>query len=257
MNNWKSATCNANNINIHYTRTGGNKSPVILLHGLMTNGLCWTDLARKLEKDYDVIMPDARGHGQSDVPDEGYQYEDLANDVAGLIHALELRLPFLIGHSMGGMMAAVVASRKPDLIKRVVLADPPFINLKVQQDVWDSDVAGQHRKVLQLPLEAVIADVRARHPHRSAETIALFAKARLQTSIAAFEVLRPPYPDYKILVSKIDIPALLVFGDRGVVTMDVAKELQGLQVKQIADAGHSLHMDQPERFADIIQTFLL
>jgi len=81
MNNWKAATCNANNINIHYTRTGGNKPPVILLHGLMTNGLCWTDLARTLEKDYDVIMPDARGHGQSDVPGEGYQYEDLANDV--------------------------------------------------------------------------------------------------------------------------------------------------------------------------------
>ncbi|WP_343671036.1 alpha/beta hydrolase [Chitinophaga sp.] len=256
MSNWNTAICKTNNITIHYTRTGGNKPPLILLHGLMTNGLCWTDLARTLEKDYDVIMPDARGHGLSSVPDYGYQYDDLANDVAGLIQALKLPPPFLVGHSMGGMTAAVVAGSKPNILKGVILADPPFISPEVQREVWDSDVAEQHRKVLQLSLEEVIADGRARHPHRSLETIELFAKARLQTSMAAFNVLTPPYPDYKTLVSSIDIPALLVFGDRGVVTAEIAKELQGLQVEQIANAGHSLHMDQPERFAAIVKAFL-
>lgn len=256
MHNWTTTTCKANDITIHYTRTGGNKPPVILLHGLMTNGLCWTNLARTLEKEYDVIMPDARGHGQSDIPSEGYRYDDLANDVEGLIQVLKLSKPFLIGHSMGGMTAAVVAGRTPSLIKKVVLADPPFITTQLQEDVWNSDVAEQHKKVLSLPLEEVIADGRARHPHRSLETIELFAKARLQTSMAAFEVLRPPYPDYKTLVSEIAIPALLVFGDRGVVTMDIANELHGLKKEQIANAGHSLHMDQPARFAEIIQSFL-
>ena len=128
MTHWTSAICEANNINIHYTRTGGNKPPLILLHGLMTNGLCWTSLARALEQDYDVIMPDARGHGQSSVPDHGYRYEDHANDVAGLINALKLPPPMLLGHSMGGMTAAVVASRKPNLLRSVILADPTFLH---------------------------------------------------------------------------------------------------------------------------------
>ena len=69
MTDWSTAICETNGINIHYTRTGGNKPPFILLHGLMTNGLCWTGLAQALEKEYDVIMPDARGHGRSSVPD--------------------------------------------------------------------------------------------------------------------------------------------------------------------------------------------
>jgi pimeloyl-ACP methyl ester carboxylesterase len=104
MTHWKRAICKTNRINMHYIRTGGNKPPLILLHGLMGNGACWTPVALALEKEYDVIMPDARGHGESSVPKYGYSYEDHAKDVEGFIEALELSAPILIGHSMGGMI---------------------------------------------------------------------------------------------------------------------------------------------------------
>ncbi len=260
MNSWSSATCQANGINIHYTRTGGNKPPVILLHGLMTNGLCWSGLAHALEEEFDVIMPDARGHGDSDVPEYGYRYEDHADDVAGLILSLGLSLPVLIGHSMGGMTAAVVASRKPNLLRGLILADPTFLSLKVQREVRDSDVADQHRRILNMSLEEVMAEARIRHSGRSSETLELFARARLQTSMAAFDVLTPPNPDYKKLVSKIDIPCLLVFGDKGVVSTTIAEELNrinpGFIFEQIREAGHALHIDQPERFAKVVRSFL-
>jgi pimeloyl-ACP methyl ester carboxylesterase len=225
----------------------------------MANGLCWTGLARVLEKEYDVIMPDARGHGKSSVPDFGYQYKDHANDVAGLINALKLPAPILLGHSMGGMTAAVVASRKPNLLRALILADPTFLPPKVQREVCDSDVAEQHRQMLNMSLDEVMADARNRHPHRSQETIELSAQARLQTSMAAFDVLTPPNPDYRMLVSEIDIPSLIVFGDRGVVSSAVVEELQQLNpslgAEQIRDAGHSIHLDQPERFAIAIESF--
>lgn len=258
MGNWKSAVCHVNNITIHYTRTGGEKPPVILLHGLMTNGLCWTTLARALETDYDVIMPDARGHGQSAVPDYGYRYDDLANDVIGLIEALQLLAPALIGHSMGGMTAAVIAARQPCPLQKVVLADPPFISTKVQREVRDSDVAHEHKKILSLTLEEVIADARARHPHRSSEILELFARARLQTSMAAFDILTPPYPDFQEVMRKIDIPCLLVFGDKGIVTPAIAADLKrpNIQVTQLPNAGHNLHTDQPERFAALLRSYL-
>ena len=226
----------------------------------MTNGLCWTVLAKDLEKEYDVIMPDARGHGKSSVPDYGYRYEDHANDVAGLINALRLPPPLLLGHSMGGMTAAVATSRKPNLLRGLILADPTFLSPKVQREVRDSDVADQHRKILNMSLDEVVAEARVRHPNRSSETLELFARARLQTSMSAFDVLTPPNPDYKLLVSKIDVPSLLVFGDKGVVPSAVAEELQLLnprfQVEQIRNAGHGLHLDQPERFATVIKSFL-
>lgn len=261
MNDWITGACETNGINIHYVRTGGKKPPVILLHGLMTNGMCWKNLAHVLEKNYDVIMPDARGHGKSSVPDYGYRYEDHANDVVGLIDVLRLAPPILIGHSMGGMTAAVVASYKPNLLRGLILADPTFLSPKVQREVCDSDVAYQHRKVLDMSFEEVVAEARARHGNkRSLETIELFARARLQTSMAAFDVLTPPNPDYRQIVSEINMPSLLVFGDKGVVSSDVAEELQclnsKLQIEQIPQAGHVLHIDQPEYFVAAIESFM-
>src|SRR6185436_8728375 len=94
-----------------YRRTGGNKLPLVLLHGLTGSGDCWRPLARALEAEFDVVMPDARGHGNSSTPLSGYRYEDYARDVVGLIQGLELAAPVLLGHSMGGMTAAVVASQ--------------------------------------------------------------------------------------------------------------------------------------------------
>ncbi|GET23770.1 alpha/beta fold hydrolase [Prolixibacter sp. NT017] len=257
---WSDTICKTNGIHIHYTRTGGKKPSLILLHGLMTNGLCWTNLARAFENDYDVIMPDARGHGESSTPDFGYRYEDHANDVVGLIKALNLSPPVLLGHSMGGMTATVVASQDPKLLRGLILADPTFLSPKVQREVRDSDVADRHRQVLNMPLEEVIAEARGRHPNRTSETLELFARARLQTSMAAFDVLAPPNPDYTQLVKAIDVPSLLVFGDRGVVSPVVAEELQGqnskIQIEQIYKAGHTLHMDQPERFVSVVKSFL-
>ncbi|MGH2507698.1 MAG: alpha/beta fold hydrolase [Ktedonobacteraceae bacterium] len=261
MVGWITGTCEVNGINIHYLRTGGNKPSVVLLHGLMTSGACWTPLARELEADYDVIMPDARGHGNSSAPDRGYRYDNLATDVLNLIEALVLATPVLIGHSMGGMTAAVVANRNPKRLRGLVLADPAFLTPQRQIEVFESDVAAQHRRVLDRSKEDFLAETRARHIHRSSELIELFVQARFQTSIHAFEVLTPPNPDYMQLINTIDIPSLLVIGDvGGVASLVVAEELarlnQCLEIIQIAEAGHAIPFDQPERFSAVVKAFL-
>ncbi len=257
---WNIAICETNGIYIHYTRTGRNSLPLILLHGLTANGICWTALARDLEGEYDVIMPDARGHGRSSAPDDGYRYEDHAKDVVGLIQALRLSSPILIGHSMGGMTATVVAGHNPKLLRGLILEDPSFLSPKVQREVRDSDVADQHRRFLKRSLEDIVLDGRARHPQRSSELLELLARARLQTSMSVFDVLKHPYPDYLQLVRSIDIPTLLVIAENGVVSSEVAAELQGVnpkfQVEKIPKAGHGVHYDQPERFAVIVKSFL-
>src|SRR5262245_21756317 len=121
MSDWFSGDVVANGIKIHYHRTGGEKPPVVLCHGLTDNGLCWLRVAQVLEKDYDLIMPDSRGHGLSDVPETGYSVEDRAADLAGLIQALDLDKPALLGHSMGAETSAAVAAYYPGLISRALL----------------------------------------------------------------------------------------------------------------------------------------
>lgn len=261
MADWITGTCEANGINVHYLRTGGNKPPVILLHGLMLSGACWTPLAQALEKDYDLIMPDARGHGYSSAPNHGYCYNNLATDVINLIDALELDAPVLLGHSMGGMTAAVVASQQPQRLRGLILADPTFLTPQLQREVHESDVADQHRQILNRPKEDYLAEARVRNSHRSRKVIELFAQARYQTSIRAFEILTPPNPDYVQLIKTLNVPSLLVIGDAGsIVSPAVAAELSELnprlEVAQIAGAGHAVPYDQPERFSAVVQNFL-
>jgi N-formylmaleamate deformylase len=105
MMSWVSGFHETNGINLHYLRTGEGKPPLVLLYGLLENGACWAPLARSLENEYDVLMPDARGHGDSSTPLHGYRYEDHAADIIGLIRGLGLSAPVLLGHSMGGMTA--------------------------------------------------------------------------------------------------------------------------------------------------------
>lgn len=260
MSDWNTGFCDTNGIRIWYTRTGGDKPPLILLHGLAADGACWTPVARSLQDEYDVIMPDARGHGKSGAPGHGYLYDDHANDVIGLIDSLKLSSTVLLGHSMGGMTAAVTASRIPDRLRGLILDDPTFISPDFQREVYESDVAEQHRMLLTKSFEELVEDGRKRHPARSSETIELAARARLRTSVEAFEVLTPPNPDYKELLSKIYAPVLLVISDRGVVSPEAAREMQQinskLRVEQIMGAGHGIHYDQPDRIAAVVKSFL-
>jgi pimeloyl-ACP methyl ester carboxylesterase len=228
---------------------------------LTGNGGCWNPLARALEDEYDVVMPDARGHGDSSTPLHGYRYEDYASDVVGLMEGLGLSDPFLLGHSMGGMTAAVVASQRASAIRGVILADPTFLHPQRQREVHESDVVEQHRQLLNSDKAEVLAQARARHPRRRPDVAELVVEARLKTRIATFDVLTPPNPEYRQLVSAIDVPMLLVVGDDGaVVSIETARELQDLnphlRFEQIPDAGHGLPYDQPERFGAAVRSFL-
>lgn len=233
---------------------------MVLLHGLTGSGACWSPLARALEAEFDVVMPDARGHGSSSTPLNGYRYEDHARDVVGLIQGLGLAAPVLLGHSMGGMTAAVVASQIAAAIRGVILADPTFLSPQRQREVHESDAVEQHRRLLSLDRGDVLAQARVRHAHRRPEFVELVAEARMKTRIRAFDVLTPPNPEYHRLVSAICVPILLVIGDNGVVSLETARELQNLnprlRVEQIQDAGHGLQYDQPERFEVVVRSFL-
>jgi N-formylmaleamate deformylase len=137
-------------------------------------------LARALEGEYDVVMPDARGHGNSSTPLGGYGYEDYAIDVVGLIQGLELAAPVLLGHSMGGMTAALVASQFVTAIRGVILADPTFLSPQRQREVHESDAVEQHRRLLSLDKEGVLAQARVRHAYRRPEFVELVTEARAE-----------------------------------------------------------------------------
>jgi pimeloyl-ACP methyl ester carboxylesterase len=122
---YQSGTIQVEDVNIHYYRAGSADQAVVLLHGVTDDGMCWKPVADQLAENYTVIMPDVRGHGKSDGPESGYTYHDLAGDILSLLQRIGIQRPFVIGHSMGAMIALTLAGMQPDLPRAVILEDPP------------------------------------------------------------------------------------------------------------------------------------
>jgi N-formylmaleamate deformylase len=134
MPSWTQADLVINNgARLNYYRTGhGEKRPIVLVHGFSDNGLCWTPVARALEAEYDVIMPDMRSHGLSDRFQPG-ETVDMAADVAELIRGLGLERPIVAGHSMGGGVSYHLTVRYPELVSALILEDAPFMLPRPEQ----------------------------------------------------------------------------------------------------------------------------
>jgi len=118
---WRADTVFANGMRHHYYRTGGDKPPLVLLHGFLEGALTWLRTARALERDYDMIMVDARGHGGSDRATTGFSQASLVEDAAGVIRALQLGAPRVIGHSQGGATGIHLAAAYPELVHSLIV----------------------------------------------------------------------------------------------------------------------------------------
>ncbi len=112
-----------------YTDTGSGQ-PVVMIHGWACDGSDWSWLSAALAGSYRVVVPDLRGHGRSGAapasPSPGYAPEDFAADIVDLITSLELTNAVLVGHSLGGIVASLIATSHPQLVAGVVVVDPAY-----------------------------------------------------------------------------------------------------------------------------------
>ena len=103
---------------------GDDAPPVVLLHALGETGESWSDVVPLLAGSYRAHAVDLRGHGRSDWSGP-YSIDGLADDVVALLDALGLDTAHVVGHSLGGVVAYVLAERHPDRLATLVLEDPP------------------------------------------------------------------------------------------------------------------------------------
>ncbi|HEY8898414.1 MAG TPA: alpha/beta hydrolase [Niastella sp.] len=103
----------------------GNNKTVLLFHGKNFNGYYWKDVMAFLTKaGFRVIVPDQPGWGRSDKPDLHYSFHLLSYAMNRLLDSLHLEKIYLVGHSMGGMLAARFAMLYPQKVEKLVLEDP-------------------------------------------------------------------------------------------------------------------------------------
>ena len=269
----------ANGIRIHYYRSTppGGAPAILLIHGLTDNGMCWVRVADALRESsdpnhsdgpngYDVIMPDTRGHGLSDKPESGYSVEERAADVAGLIDALGLDRPVLMGHSLGGQVATAIAALYPDKVGAVILEDPAWFgddtqeNRVKQAENWRADL----RKSQSLDRAGLIARCRAENPGWHEDELGPWADAKIQMSeTALYEIMIAMRPGWQDFLRQIQCPILLITGDvaRGVIIspeqfQEAAAINSRVREAHVPDAAHCIHRDQFEITMGQVKTFL-
>jgi N-formylmaleamate deformylase len=220
-----------------------------------------------LQANCDVIMLDARGHGKSDDPDEGYTSADHADDLAGVIKGLGLQHPAILGHSMGAATALTLAGLYPDLPRAILLEDPPpWWMPPPPADAVPRRPAGFGSWIIKLKRktrEELIAHARAESPAWPEAELGPWADSKLRLSFNVLNRIGPPTMDLPAVVKHITCRVLLITADpsRGsIVTPKAAQALQALlpqaQVTHIAGAGHSIRREQFAPYMDAVQSFL-
>ncbi|THG29295.1 alpha/beta fold hydrolase [Naasia lichenicola] len=113
-------------VELFYTDEGTGALTLVLLHGWTCDSHDWIHQLPFLTESWRVLAFDSRGHGRSSAPASGYTPHDLADEVVDFVDQMQLERVVLVGHSLGGVVASIVASRDPDRIAGVVVIDPPY-----------------------------------------------------------------------------------------------------------------------------------
>lgn len=257
---------------IHYSRTGGAKPALLLLHGIQASGLTWLRTAETLEADYDVIMPDFRGHGQSGRVEHGFSTELLVSDTLALIRHLEVEQPCVVGHSMGADIAGRLAAVYP--VRALVLVDPALQHFPYPVDM-DSPPPW---------MEALFQTMRAlkTQSHEDRLTTALkllppgspiWAEADFVSYLdgqAQFDLDVYRYAsslgylfDEPEVIQRIDCPILLMTARPMIPGASLGPGLAAFTANwrdgrhlHFEDSGHAIHFDQFARFIEALRHFL-
>lgn len=257
---------------LHHRQTqavlsGSRQTPLVVLHGLYGSGANWSPIARRLGEQRRIVTVDLRNHGRSPQA-QSMAYTDQAADVIALLDSLNLARVDLLGHSMGGKVAMMVALRAGTRLRRLVVADmAPVAYPMVEHGRIIATLRGLdlHRLTSRQDADAALAGT---IPDAS---VRQFLLANLQRDAGGWQ-WRIPLDILQDQLSSIggfqppagavwSGPALFLRGERsdyvGTQHHSVIKQLfPTAAIDTLADTGHWLHADDPDAFCHRIDAFL-
>jgi N-formylmaleamate deformylase len=236
------------------------RRPLVVLHGHTDNAWCFTPIAQHWAQDYDIILPDSRGHGQSPrvAPDQNI---DNVADLATILRALGVNKFALGGHSMGANTAAAFAARHPALVSALVLEDPAWRLVEPDRrpgTPWYM----KSMRYKDMSVDERVATEKKAHPQWSDEEYKVWGPAKGQYDYNYLTAFRG-WTGWQEDAARIQCPGLLLTGDPprdSLVTPEVAamvsRAWSKVQVVHIAGAGHAIHREQPAAYLEAVDAFL-
>ncbi|MDF1515239.1 MAG: alpha/beta hydrolase [Anaerolineae bacterium] len=263
---WISGHILVNGLKIYYRRTdtGHDEKPVVVFsHGTSDSCLTWTETAQALEEHFDLIMYDRRGHGLSDAPERGYTFVDHAADLVGLIQALKLDQPGVVGHSGGAFIAAIVAAHHPELLSYLVLEDPPWGTGWGDWNQMANGLAAWFRNMKDQSRAELESGCREAHPDWSDALVQAWVTSHVLVSPNVLQEFQQAQMDWRGIAESIKCPTLLLSSDlerNPLLTEDdvyhIIRQFINIRKVRVPDSSHMIHFDNPEKYVQVMRNFL-
>jgi pimeloyl-ACP methyl ester carboxylesterase len=248
----------SNGIRLHLSDNGYGNLALVFLH-------CWGGSSRTWDRvlavlpAYRTVAIDQRGWGSSEHPSSGFSVADLANDTAGAIEALGLERYILVGHSMGGKTAQLLASRRPKgLLGLVLVAPAPPSPLNLPEETRVNMSGPNVSEVVTAALKQVLT-----FKPLSREDAELLVSDAVRASPAA----RTAWPrqtsleDITRAVGQINVPTLVISGDKDKVDpvetlkRELLPRISGAFLQVLPDVGHLSPLEAPREIALHLDSF--
>jgi pimeloyl-ACP methyl ester carboxylesterase len=248
-------------VRLNYVKGPENGPPLVLLHGLSEHWLDFLPIVPHLLLRHTVYAVDLRGHGKSGRVPGRYRCSDYGDDIRSFLEGTLAQPAILFGFSTGGLVAAYLGARYPELVSALILEEPAL---------WDTThipwVVDYFTRCRELTSRGKTAqELREILPIESAwdrKWAARLSQLDPGPLVAWFERSHWEGFQAETMLQNISCPVLLIYGDpenRSVLTPEqVELILSAIPdcVANFVDAGHALHMTQPTQTTTIVTQFL-
>lgn len=250
---------------LNYKKLGEGK-PVIILHGLFGSLDNWMSLAKKWSENYQIWLVDQRNHGQSP-HSEDFNYELMAEDLKEFLSENEIKDPIILGHSMGGKTAMEFAVNYPKQLKKLIVVDIAPIKYEVHHydiiaalesvDLNKIQSRGEADKTLSKKIsEFGVRQFLLKNLYwKSKEKLAW----RFNLEVIKNNII--PISEWNISEKQFEKSTLFIKGENSEYikrehASEITKRFPNYQLEVIDEAGHWVHAENPEKFSEIVTSFM-
>ncbi len=251
---------NIDGINIAYARRGQG-APLVLIHGYPLDHSIWEELVPLLEPDFDLIIPDMRGFGDSDVMPADDSILEYASDIAGLLSQLRINKAYVAGHSMGGYVALAFARMYEERVNGLAMVS--------SQMAADTQERKQGRYAT---AEKVLAE--GAQPVVDAMATKLSADPAIQQFVGDVISRQPPQgiasalramanrPDSSDIFKVFPFPVVIVHGDADMLIpvergQEMKDALPAAHYVELPGVGHMPMMEEPKGVSQALHAFAM
>lgn len=250
-------------LRVRYVRRGRGPA-IVLLHGLASSIYTWADVIPALAQDHDVVAIDLPGFGGSDIPDD-LSSSVYPSTVLALMDRLGISRATLVGNSLGGVVAVMLAARHPERVRRLVLIDSAGFNLEPSRRplilrllgfgpvAAALDALPVRRRVVTAALRQVFYERAHVTPEKVEEYLAPLTRPGATEAIRSL-LNQPVSFGLPALVKEVRVPTLIVWGrsDRWIPAADADRFASAIPAARKVVLEECGHLPQEERPAEVV-----